>query len=125
MTGELSRNKQVVQRYLEGFRRSDHEQILSCLTDDIVWTVFGAFRLEGKEAYDAAIEGPGFVGSPELHVVRLVEEGDTVMAELTGSGLREDGTMLRMAMGEVFVFRDGLICERRAFVVPLEVDDVR
>ena len=122
---ELSRNKQVVERYLEGFRRSDHEQILSCLTDDIVWTVFGAFRLQGKEAYDAAIEGPGFVGSPELHVVRMVEEGDTVMAELTGSALREDGTTMRMAMGEVFVFRDGLICERRAFVVPLDVDDVR
>ncbi len=125
MTEELSRNKQVVERYLEGFRRSDHEQILSCLTDDIVWTVFGAFRLQGKEAYDAAIEGPGFVGSPELHVVRMVEEGDTVMAELTGSALREDGTTMRMAMGEVFVFRDGLICERRAFVVPLDVDDVR
>ena len=125
MTQELSRNKQVVERYLEGFRRSDHEQILSCLTDDIVWTVFGAFRLQGKAAYDAAIEGPGFVGSPELHVVRMVEEGDTVMAELTGSALREDGTTMRMAMGEVFVLRDGLICERRAFVVPLDVDDVR
>ena len=122
---ELSRNKQVVERYLEGFRLSDHEQILSCLTDDIVWTVFGAFRLQGKEAYDAAIEGPGFVGSPELHVVRMVEEDDTVMAELTGSVLREDGTTMRMAMGEVFVFRDGLICERRAFVVSLDVDDVR
>jgi uncharacterized protein len=125
VTAAASRNKQTVERYLEGFRRTDHKQILSCLTDDIVWTVFGAFRLRGKEAYDAAIEGPGFVGSPELHVVRMVEEGDTVMAELTGSALREDGTTMRMAMGEVFVFRDGLICERRAFVVPLQEDDVR
>ena len=125
MTVELSRNKWVVERYLEGFRRSNHEQILSCLTDDIVWTVFGAFRLQGKEAYDAAIEGPGFVGSPELHVIHMVEEGDTVMAELTGTALREDGTKMRMAMGEVFVFHDGLICERRAFVIRLEMDDVR
>jgi len=125
VTEELSRNKQMVERYLEGFRRSDHQQMLSCLTDDIVWTVFGAFRLQGKEAYDAAIEGAGFVGSPELHVVRMVEEGDTVMAELTGSALREDGTTMRMAMGEVFVFRDGLICERRAFVIPLEENDIR
>ena len=124
MTEALSENKQTVERYLEGFRRTDHEQILSCLTDDIVWTVFGAFRLQGKEAYDAAIEGPGFVGGPELQVVRMVEEGDTVMAELTGSALREDGTTMRMAMGEVFVFRGGLICERRAFVVPLQHDDV-
>ena len=31
-------------RYLDGFRKNDHEQILSCLTDDIEWTVFGAFK---------------------------------------------------------------------------------
>ncbi len=125
MADELSRNKQTVHRYLAGCRRSDHEQILSCLTDDIVWTVFGAFQLQGKEAYDAAIEAPGFIGSPELHVVRMVEEGDTVMAELTGGASREDGTTMRMAMGEVFSFRDGLICERRAFVIPLAKDDIR
>jgi ketosteroid isomerase-like protein len=125
VTEALSRHKQVVERYLDGFRRSDHDQILSCLTDDIVWIVFGSFRLQGKEAYDAAIEAPGFVGSPELHVVRMVEEGHTVMAELTGAVRREDGTMLRMAIGEVFVFRDGLICERRAFVIPLQEDYIR
>lgn len=125
MTVQPSANKRTVERYLDGFRRLDHEQILSCLTDDVVWTVFGAFRLEGKEAYDAAIEDPAFVGAPELEVVRMVEEADTVMAELRGSVRRDDGTLMRMAMGEVFVMRDGLICERRAFVVPLEHDDVR
>jgi uncharacterized protein len=124
-TMPTSTNQTTVERYLDGFRRTDHAQILGCLTDDIRWTVYGAFQLEGKEAYDAAIEGPGFVGGPELHVVRMVEEGDTVMAELTGSARREDGTVMRMAMGEVFVFRGSLICERRAFVVPLEYDDVR
>lgn len=124
-SSSLSRNKQTAEKYLDGFRKSDHEQILSCLTDDIVWTVFGAFRVQGKDAYDANIESPGFVGGPTLEVVRMVEEGDTVMAELTGSAQRDDGSIMRMAMGEVFVMRDGLICERRAFVVPLEHDDVR
>ena len=41
-----SRNKKTVERYLDGFRRSDDAQILRCLTDDITWTVFGAFHLE-------------------------------------------------------------------------------
>ena len=50
----MSRNTETVERYLEGFRRNDHAQILSCLTDDIEWTVFGAFHLTGKEAYDKA-----------------------------------------------------------------------
>ena len=115
----MSLNKQTVERYLDGFRRTDHEQILGCLTEDITWTVFGAFQLSGKAAYDEAIESPDFSGHPELEVVRLVEEGDTVMAELIGRVHLADGTPQRLQMAEVFVMRDGLICERRAFVVPL------
>lgn len=120
-----SRNKETVERYLDGFRRTDHAQILSCLTDDITWTVFGHFRLEGKAAYDATIEGPGFAGSPELEVVRMVEEGDTIMAELVGRVPQQDGSVQWLAMAEAFRMRDGLICERRAWVVPLRQDAVR
>jgi uncharacterized protein len=120
-----SRNKETVERYLDGFRRTDHDQILDCLTDDIRWTVFGAFSLAGKDAYDAAIEGPGFAGSPDLEVVRMVEEGDTVMAELVGRVPQQDGTVQRLSMAETFVMRGGLICERRAWVIPLHEDEVR
>lgn len=120
---ETSVNKQTVERYLDGFRTSNHEQILACLTDDIVWTVYGHYRIEGKEAYDANIEAPNAAGSPELEVVRMVEEADTVMAELTGLARFTDGTSVRMSMAEVFKMRDGLICERRAWVVPLHEDD--
>lgn len=121
----MSRNTETIERYLEGFRRNDHAQILSCLTDDIRWTVFGAFRIEGKAAYDAEIDGPDYVGPPSLEIVRTVEQDDVVMAELTGSAPRPDGSTMRMSMAEVFVMRDGLIAERRAWVVPLAVDDVR
>jgi len=121
----MSRNTDTVNRYLDGFRKSDHEQILSCLTDDIEWTVYGAFHLTGKPAYDAAIEGEGFTGPPRLHVVRMVEQDDVVMAELTGEATRDDGTLLRMSMAEVFVMRDGLIAERRAWVIPLQENDFR
>jgi ketosteroid isomerase-like protein len=121
----MSRNTETVERYLDGFRRSDHAQILSCLTDDIEWTVFGAFHLTGKQAYDEAIEGPGFTGPPRLDVVRMVEQDDVVMAELTGEATRDDGTVMRMSMAEVFVMRDGLITERRAWVIPLTANDYR
>jgi hypothetical protein len=53
----MSLNIETVNRYLEGFRKNDHAQILSCLTDDIEWTVFGVFHLIGEEAYDKAIDG--------------------------------------------------------------------
>lgn len=122
----MSRNLDTINRYLDGFRRNDHAQILSCLTDDIRWTVFGAFQLTGKEAYDRAIDGaPEFVDPPALEVVRMVEQGDVVMAELTGTAWRAAGGELRMSMAELFVMRDGRIAERRAWVVPLQENDYR
>jgi ketosteroid isomerase-like protein len=121
----MSSNTDTVERYLEGFRRNDHAQILSCLTDDIEWTVFGAFRLTGKEAYDAAIEGPGFIPPPTLEVVGMVEQDDVVMAELTGSVRRDSGEVMRMSMAEVFVMRDGKIAERRAWVIELKENEYR
>jgi ketosteroid isomerase-like protein len=123
---DMAANIDTVHRYLDGFRKNDHEQILSCLTDDIEWTVFGAFHLRGKEAYDKAIDGaPDFIDPPELNVVRMVEQDNVVMAELTGISKRADGGEMRMSMAEVFVMRDGKIAERRAWVTVLQENDYR
>ena len=122
----MSRNIETVNNYLDGFRKNDHEQILSCLTEDIEWTVFGAFHLKGKQAYDKAIDGaPEFIDPPELEVVRMVEQGDVVMAELTGKAKRAAGGEMRMSMAEVFVMRDGKIAERRAWVIVLAENNYR
>ncbi len=122
----MSRNIDTVNAYLDGFRANDHARILACLTDDIEWTVFGAFHLRGKEAYDKAIDGaPHFIDPPELEVVRMIEQGDVVMAELTGTATRAAGGEMRMSMAEVFVMRDGKIAERRAWVIPLQENDYR
>jgi hypothetical protein len=37
---------------MDGFRKSDHEQILSCLTDDVEWEMPGVFHLVRKAAFD-------------------------------------------------------------------------
>jgi ketosteroid isomerase-like protein len=121
----MSQNTATVETYLEGFRRNDHAQILACLTDDIEWTVFGAFHLTGKQAYDLAIEGPGFIGPPRLQVVRMVEQDDVVMAEPTGEATRDTGEVMRMSMAEVFGMRGGKIAERRAWVIELKENDDR
>ena len=91
----MSRNKETVETYIDGFNKSDHAQILSCLTDDIEWTVFGFFRLHGKEAYDREIENPAFTGNPRITITRMVEEGDVVMAEMTLEARRASGELMR------------------------------
>jgi uncharacterized protein len=113
----VSENKRTVEKYMEGFRLSDHEMILSCLTDDVEWILPGAFRLVGKEAYDAEIENPAFTGSPEILVHRLTEENDVVVAEGRVKAQQKDGTHITLAMCDVFEMRDAKICRLTSYLV--------
>ncbi len=94
---------------MEGFRRSDHEEILSCLTDDVEWEMPGAFHLTGKEAFDKEIENPAFVGSPTITITRLTEEGDVVVAEGAVRAQRRAGGVLSAVFCDVFVMQRGKI----------------
>jgi uncharacterized protein len=72
----MTENKTVVERYLDGFTRSDHQQILSCLTEDFEWYMPGMFHLVGKAAFDKEIENDAFVGRPTITLARMIEEND-------------------------------------------------
>ena len=115
----MSPRKDAVERYFEGFRRSDHEAILALLTDDVVWDLPGFKHLEGKEAFDGEIENEAFEGSPELDLDRLIEEGDTVVAIGVGSGHRRGGEPFRFAFNDVFTFSGEQICRVESYIVPL------
>lgn len=115
----LSPHKAVVETYIEGFRRSDHAQILSCLTDDVVWDLPGYATLTGKEAFDGEIENPAFEGSPKLEIDRLVEEGDCVVAVGRGEAARSGGMPFRFVFSDVFVFSGERIGRVESYVVPL------
>jgi uncharacterized protein len=98
----VTENKKTVERYLEGFRRSDHAMVLSCLTADVEWVIPGMFNIQGKEAFDKEIENEAFTGSPKIVVTRLTEEGDVVFAEGTVRAQRKDGDVLYLVFCDVF-----------------------
>ena len=109
----------MVERYFDGFRRSDHELILSCLTDDVVWDLPGHAHLEGKKAFDGEIENPDFEGSPLLTVDRLLEGDDAVVSLGEGEGRHKESGPFRFAFCDVFTFRGGLVCRVESYVVVL------
>ena len=92
----MTENQRTVSRYMDGFRRTDHAQILSCLTDDVEWRVPGAFTVKGKEAFDGQIEGEGFTGSPTIVVDRMLEADDIVIAEGSVVARLTDGAALNV-----------------------------
>jgi uncharacterized protein len=100
----LASHKAVVEVYIDGFRRSDHEAILASLADDVVWVLHGYRTLRGKEAFDDEIENDAAVGSPTLHLDRLIEAGDTVVAVGHGEMTLKEAGRVAFVFAEVFTF---------------------
>jgi ketosteroid isomerase-like protein len=115
----MTSHKAAVDVYFEGFRRSDHAQILALLTDDVTWDLPGFRHLQGKTAFDGEIENEAFVGSPTLTVDRMVEEGATVVAIGSGAGTQASGDVFRFAFCDVFTFSGELITRVESYLVAL------
>ena len=105
----MSENKKVVEKYMEGFNKSDHEMILSCLTDDVEWIVPGVFHLNGKDAFDKEIENPAFEGKPIIVVTRVIEENNIVITEGTVRAKKKDAEYINLVFCDVFEMKENLI----------------
>lgn len=110
-------NKQVVETYMQGFRNTDHDKILSCLTEDVVWDMPGFFYHEGKVAFDKEIENPNADGHPDIVIKSMIEEGDIVVAEGQVNAKLKDGNKLDAVFCDVFHFRDGKICKLTTYLM--------
>ena len=117
----MSANKDTVAKYIDGFNKGDHAQILSCLTEDVEWSMPAYFQLAGKQAYDEAIESDAFTGTPTVTITRMVEENDVVVAEGTVRVRWKDGSFLNAVFCDVFEMRDALI--RRLITYQVNLPD--
>jgi len=113
----MSENKRTVQKYMEGFRNTDRDSILSCVTDDVEWKIPGMFSVHGRDAFNEHIVDPGFAGNPVIDVTRMTEENDVVIAEGTVLARRDDDTTLPLAFCDVFELRDGRIRRLISYLV--------
>lgn len=117
---QMSSRKRTVLAYFEGFRRRDHDAILTLLTEDVVWNIYGHRYVQGKQQFDGEIENDAFEGSPELILDHLVEEGETIVAPHLGTVKRSDGELFTFAACDVFTFDADLICRVESYVVPTD-----
>lgn len=111
--------RDLVAEYFDGFRTSDHSRILATLADDVEWIIHGHRITRGKDEFDGEIENPGFAGSPELDVRRVLEAGPVVVTTGEGRGVSVDHGPFRFAFNDLFTFREGLIARVDSYVVPL------
>ena len=105
----MTPNQRTVDQYMDGFRRADRTQILSCLTDDVEWVIPGMFHVQGKDDFAKHIVDDGFVEQPQITVSRLLEDSDVVVAEGSVRAPKTDGSVLNLAFCDVFDMRNGKI----------------
>ncbi len=116
----MTENQRTVEKYMAGFRVSDHEEILSCLTDDVEWEIPGMFHSKGKAAFDKEIENEAFVGSPDIAVSRLIEGGDVVVAEGSVRARKRDGGALNLRFCDVFLMQAGRIKRLTSYLMEIK-----
>jgi ketosteroid isomerase-like protein len=46
----MTENRRTVNEYMDGFRKTDYERSLSCLTEDVEWEIPGAYEAYGRDA---------------------------------------------------------------------------
>lgn len=119
MGADAGQRKQVIDRYFEGFRRGDHDAILGCLTEGVIWDIIGVKRLVGKAEFDGEIENEQFEGRPDLAVDRLVGDGEHLVALGEGRGRLRDAGPFSFAFCTAFEFEGEAIARVRSYIVPL------
>lgn len=106
---EASPNRRTVEIYMDGFRRTDRAQILSCLSDDVEWVIPGFLRARGKHDFSKHIVDEGFVGSPDIVVTRMLGTDSIVVAEGSVRTQRSDGTTANVVFCDVFEMQNSKI----------------
>jgi ketosteroid isomerase-like protein len=105
---------------MDAFTRTDHAEILSCLTEDAEWVIPGVFDIRGKEAFDKEIENDAFIGSPEITVTRMTEEHDVVVVEGSVRSARRDGGRLNAVFCDVFVMQSSKIRHLTSYLMEVK-----
>lgn len=118
----MGNNKKTVEKYIDGFNKLDHEQISSCLTDDVEWVVPGFFHSHGKEEFENMIENDMFEGCPRITITRLTEENDVVVAEGQVKHKRKDGGELNALFCDVLVMQDAKIKQLTSYLAEIKHD---
>ena len=113
-------NRNTVERYMDGFRRTDRAQILSCLADDVEWVLPGMFHTHGKQEFASHIVDDGFEEKPAITITRTVESGDVVVSEGIVRGKRTDGAAFSVVFCDVFEMRNGMIRKLTSYLMELK-----
>jgi ketosteroid isomerase-like protein len=126
-----NQNKRLVLDFYEAGARGDMDACFAMLADDVVWTNIGSTRFSGtyagKQNLAENLLGPLFgqlKAGIASEVEQLVAEGDTVVAQTSGTAETLDGKPYNNTYCQVITVRDGRIAAVTEYMDTALIDAV-
>ncbi len=127
----IAENKQVVLDLYPAAERGDMDACFALLADDITWTNIGSTKFSGKyigkKAFTEDLLGPLFgqlKAGIASKIERLTAEGDTVVAQTSGTAETVDGVPYNNTYCQVIQVRDGQISDVKEYMDTALIDSV-
>lgn len=127
----IAENKQVVLNFYEAGARGDMDGCFALLADDVAWTNIGSTRFSGtyigKQALAEDLLGPLFgrlKAGISSEVQRLTAEGNTVVAQTSGTAETVDGVPYNNTYCQVIQIRNGQIVKVMEYMDTALIDSV-
>lgn len=116
-------NKQIVQKFYDASNGGDMEACFNLVSDEVVWTNIGTTSLSGvfrgKDELTGKLLGPLFgqlKAGIKMNVLRLIAEGDYVVAQASGEAETHDGRSYNNTYCWVIRLRGGKIVEVTEYI---------
>ena len=110
-------NKQIVEKINEAFMAGNTEGFLDHCSEDLVWTMVGEKRTEGKTAIREWMSQMEGCEPPVFTVDKMIADSDTVACygDMTMKG--ESGNEEQYSYCDIYQFAGGQVTELRSFIV--------
>jgi uncharacterized protein len=110
-------NKDVVKRINACFEAGDHDGVIGCLADDIVWDVPPHFTARGKDEFRSFITSLEADGPPVIELRNMVAAGDDVAVEGYVENKFKNGGVFKARFHNAYVLRNGKIVKMTSYVI--------
>lgn len=113
--------KALIEQMFQAFNRHDPDGVVACMTDDVVFDAAVGPERHGRRFSGQAAVKEAFANTfrdlPDVRWddVHIVESAQWVVTTWTMKATRADGKKLDVEGLDLFTFKNGKVCEKRAF----------
>ena len=110
-------NKQIVEKINDSFTKGNTEGFLENCSEDIVWSMIGETKKEGKTAIREWMSQMEGMEPPKFTVDEIIAEGDSVACRGDMTMKDEKGVEGNYSYVDFYRFQNGKVAELNSYVV--------